>query len=50
MKRFPLIKFLNKYNLKFPTEKIAKHLSGPLYLWSASYEKALEALSSNNGI
>ncbi len=31
---------LKKNKVPFDTEKVSKHLSGPLYLWSTSYARA----------
>jgi len=40
------IKILKQNKQKFHLNKIAKHLSGPMYLWSTSYKNALERLQN----
>lgn len=37
--------FLKKHGVSFDTNTVAKRLSGPLYLWSASYKKAKSHLN-----
>lgn len=41
------IKILKQNKQKFHLEKIAKNLSGSMYLWSTSYKNALERLQEN---
>ncbi len=40
------VNYLRKQGVEYDVEKSARYLSGPLYLWCVSYEKAKEDLGS----